>query len=249
MKEAVAGRRESTIEPTVFVALDVDEPQEAQAMAESLVGTGLGFKLGPRLMLREGASLVRGIAKHGPVFIDCKHLDIPSTMEAAIRAGFALGAQYSTIHALAGPEAMARLAKVEAELNEERAFRILTVTVLTSFSSETLPYALRGTDIGELALGLAKEAYAAGLKSFVCSPHEAARLRKAMPDAFLVTPGIRPTGSSKADQVRVETPSAAAQAGASALVVGRPILEASDRRLAALAIAKEFAENITRARI
>lgn len=248
MNDSMRGDLEPTIEPTVFVALDVDEPREAQAMAESLAGARLGFKLGPRLMLREGASLVRAISKHGPVFIDCKHLDIPSTMEAAIRASFDSGAQYSTIHALAGPEALARLAKVEAELNSERAFRILTVTVLTSFSPETLPFALRGKDIGELALGLANEAHAAGLKSFVCSPHEAARLRQAMPDAFLVTPGIRPAGSSKGDQVRIETPSAAARAGASALVVGRPILEAKDRRVTALAIAKEFTENITRAR-
>jgi orotidine-5'-phosphate decarboxylase len=229
-------------EPSIFVALDVDDAREAQAIAESLTGLGLGFKLGPRLMLREGAGLVRAIAKHGSVFIDCKHLDIPSTMEAAIRAGFDSGARYSTVHTMAGPEAMARLAKVEAELRKEREFRILAVTVLTSFSPQTLPFALHGRDIGDLVEGLAKETFAQGLRSFVCSPHEAARLKNAMPDAYLVTPGIRPAGSAKGDQVRIETPAAAAHAGASALVVGRPILEASDRRVAALAIAKEFKE-------
>lgn len=231
-------------EPSVFVALDVDDTREAQAIAESLTGTGVGFKLGPRLMLREGAKLVREIAKHGSVFIDCKHLDIPSTMEAAIRAGFDCGANYSTIHAMSGPEALARMAKVEAELNRERVFRILTVTVLTSFSSETLPFQLRGHDIGKLVEGFAQDAYqeGRGLKSFVCSPHEASRLKTLIPDAFLVTPGIRPLGSAKGDQVRIETPALAAKAGASALVVGRPILEASDRREAALAIAQEFAD-------
>lgn len=231
-----------TGEPCVFLALDLDDAREAQAIAESLSGTGLGFKLGPRLMLREGAALVRTIAKHGPVFIDCKHLDIPSTMEAAVRAAFDSGAQYSTIHAMAGPEALARMGKLETELAKERLFRILTVTVLTSFSSETLPFGLRGQDIGELVEGFAKDAAAGGLKSFVCSPHEATRLKNAIPGAFLVTPGIRPAGSAKGDQVRIETPKLAAEAGASALVVGRPILEARDRRAMALSIDQEFRE-------
>lgn len=235
-------------DPSVFLALDVDDAREAEGIAESLTATGLGFKLGPRLMLREGAKLVRAIAKHGPVFIDCKHLDIPSTMEAAIRAGFDCGATYSTIHAMSGPEALARMAKVEAELNRERAFRVLTVTVLTSFASETLPFQLRGHDVGALVEGFARDAYQGGLKSFVCSPHEASRLKALMPDAFLVTPGIRPVGSAKGDQVRIETPAQAAKAGASALVVGRPILEAQDRRAMALAIAAEFEAEVDAAR-
>ena len=227
-------------EPTVFVALDLDRPSEAEAIAESLAGTGLGFKIGPRLMLRDGARLVKAISKHGSVFVDCKHLDIPSTMEAAVRTSFELGATYTTIHALSGPEALRRMAVVEAELVKERRFRVLTVTVLTSFASETLPFKMRGENVGDLVEGLARDAYASGIRSFVCSPHEAARLKKIMPESFLVTPGIRPAGSAKGDQVRIETPSAARAAGASALVVGRPILEASDRRAAALQIAHEF---------
>lgn len=229
-------------EPGVFLALDVDDAAEAEAIAASLSQTGLGFKLGPRLMMRDGEKLVRSIAKHGAVFVDCKHLDIPSTMEAAVRTAFDCGAQYTTIHAMAGPAALAKMAKLEAELNRERRFRILTVTVLTSFASETLPYGLRGSNIGDLVEGFAKEASDVGLKSFVCSPHEAPRLKKLIPDAFLVTPGIRPAGSAQQDQVRIETPALAAKAGASALVVGRPILEAKDRRSVALLIAKEFSD-------
>jgi orotidine-5'-phosphate decarboxylase len=234
-------------EPVIFVALDVDQPNEARAIAEDLSGLGLGFKLGPRLMYREGASIVRDIARHGSVFIDCKHLDIPSTMESAVRTAFDAGASYATIHALAGPQALAQMAKLEAELRQERAFRILNVTILTSFAPETLPFGLRpdaakasGDRIGHLVDGLAQDAYATGLKSFVCSPHEAALLRGRFPDAFLVTPGIRPAGSDVGDQVRVQTPARAAQAGASALVVGRPILAASHRRDAAQAIQAEF---------
>lgn len=231
-------------DPAVFLPLDLDNATEAERIAESLSNIGLGFKLGPRLMLREGGKLVRAIAKYGPVFIDCKHLDIPSTMLAAVRAGFETGAQYTTIHAMSGPLAVSQMAEFERELTRERHFRVLTVTVLTSFASETLPFGLRGNDIPKLVEGLASDAFAAGkgLKSFVCSPHEAASLRKMIPDAFLVTPGIRPAGFIKDDQVRIQTPAAAARAGASALVVGRPILEAKDRRATAISIIKEFSE-------
>lgn len=228
----------SDFDPKLFVALDVDTAKDAERIAESLGGLGLGFKLGPRLMLRDGARLVREIGRHGAVFIDCKHLDIPSTMESAVRAGFDLGAQYTTIHALAGPVALKQMAKVETELKASRHIRILTVTVLTSFSSDTLPFGLRGRDVGDLVEGLAVDS--GGLQSFVCSPHEATRLRRVLPNSFLVTPGVRPQGTSHGDQVRVETPMAAAQAGASALVVGRPILEATQPREAAQKIVDEF---------
>ncbi len=235
---------EAKLEPKVFVALDLDDPAEAVPIAESLSGIGLGFKLGPRLILREGAALIQKIAKHGAVFVDCKHFDIPSTMEAAIRTAFDAGADYSTIHALSGPKALALMAKVELELNRVRPFRVLTVTVLTSFEKETLPVHLRGHEIDALVEALAKEARNEGLKSFVCSPLEAARLKKVIPDSYLVTPGIRPSGSSRGDQVRIETPASAAKAGASALVVGRPILEARDRREMALQILNEFSERV-----
>lgn len=229
-------------DPKVFVALDLDQPAEAEAIAESLSGLSLGFKLGPRLILREGANLIKRISRHGSVFVDCKHFDIPSTMESAVRTAFDAGAEFTTVHALAGPKALALMAKVEGELRQERHFRVLTVTVLTSFSSDSLPIHLRGHDIESLVAGLAEEAYKEGIKSFVCSPLEAPRLRSLLPDSFLVTPGIRPSGSSVGDQVRVETPQAAAKAGASALVVGRPIIEARDRRQMALQILNEFSE-------
>lgn len=230
-------------EPSLFVALDVDDPREAEAIADSLSGSGVGFKLGPRLLLREGSALIRSIAKHGPVFVDCKHLDIPSTMEAAVATAFDAGARYTTVHALAGPEALAKMAKIEEQVNVRGGSgrsRVLVVTVLTSFAPNTLPFRLRGADIGELVEGLAKEARSQGVTSFVCSPHEAARLRNSIPDSFLVTPGIRPTGSSSQDQVRIETPARAAQAGASAMVVGRPVLESKNRHQTALAIMQEF---------
>lgn len=228
-------------DPKLFVALDLDQPREAVAIAENLSGLGLGFKLGPRLMLREGMGLVRSIAKHGAVFVDCKHFDIPSTMSSAVRAAFEAGASYSTIHTLAGPQALSKMAELESELNRERAFRILAVTVLTSFSQDSLPIHLKETRIEKLVESLAGESRANGIKSFVCSPHEAQRLKAAFPDCFLVTPGIRPIGTQSGDQVRIETPQAARLAGSDALVVGRPILEAVDRRAMAQQILAEFA--------
>lgn len=236
----MSGTLVKSLEPKVFVALDLDQPREAEAIAENLSGLGLGFKLGPRLMLREGMALVRSIAQHGQVFVDCKHFDIPSTMESAVRAAFDAGASFSTIHTLAGPQALKKMAEVEAELNRERAFRVLAVTILTSFSQDSLPIHLKETKIENLVEALAKESRSNGIKSFVCSPHEAKRLRDAIPDSFLVTPGIRPEGSSTGDQVRIETPKAAKLAGSSALVVGRPILEASDRRAMAEKILADF---------
>lgn len=164
-------------EPRLFLALDVDDVAHAERLAESLRDTGIGMKLGPRLMMREGRRLVALMAKHSPVFVDCKHFDIPSTMEAAVRTAFDTGAQYTTIHALAGPEALAKMATLEAELQRERPFRILCVTVLTSFSDNTLPFGLRDRNLERLVEGLADEAYASGLKSFVCSSREAARMR------------------------------------------------------------------------
>lgn len=227
-------------EPKLFVALDIDDRDEAVKIAEELSGLGLGFKLGPRLMLRDGEELVREVARHGAVFVDCKHFDIPSTMEAAIRTAFSAGATYSTIHTLAGPAALKKMAMVEAELNQKRHFRVLAVTVLTSFAQDTLPIHLKETDISKLVLKLAEESFASGIKSFVCSPDEAKLLRERLPESFLVTPGIRPEGSAKGDQVRVQTPRLAHASGSSALVVGRPILQATNRREAAQQILTDF---------
>ena len=224
-------------EPAIFVALDFDDPKRAEALAEKLSGHGFGFKLGPRLMLREGASLVRSIARHGDVFVDCKHLDIPTTMVAAVRAAFESGARYSTIHASCGPKAIQALKPLTQEFPGHR---ILAVTVLTSFEPETLPFAWKGKLIPDLVSGLAQECADQGHRAFVCSPHEVKSLKQMIPDGYFVTPGVRPAGGDKGDQVRIETPAQAALNGASSLVVGRPILEAIDPLGFALQMQKEF---------
>lgn len=216
----------------IIAALDVDSAEECLRLAD-LLGSKVGaLKLGPRLIVRYGAELVKTVAAKAPVFVDNKYLDIPNTMESAIRATFAAGATLATIHAWSGSEALSRLAKVEAELNRQRPFKILVVTVLTSFSKDTLPPSLQSVSIAEQVSDLARFASGCGLNGLVCSPHEVALQRAQLPEVFLVTPGVRLPTDELGDQKRVETPAEAMRLGASALVIGRPIVEAKDPVLA-----------------
>lgn len=224
----------------LFVALDLDSDVEALKIVELTAAYVGGFKVGPRLVVRYGPPLLKEIAARAPLFIDNKYFDIPNTMEAAVQASFDTGASYTTIHAQAGREALTRLAKLETSLNQTRPFKILAVTVLTSFSAETLPDVLRPMAIPEMVQDLAKLVIDCGLSGLVCSPEEVASLRKAFPQAFLLTPGIRMAGADIGDQKRVADPLTALKNGSSALVVGRPICEAENPAQAA----KQYADVI-----
>lgn len=211
-----------------MLALDVDSREECAHFAK-LLGYQVGaIKLGPRLVLRYGATLIQELSSIAPIFVDCKFLDIPSTMDAAIRAAHEAGASFATVHAWAGPEALALLAQTENELNEKRAFRILVVSVLTSFHQQNLPPPMKDFAIADQVKSLAKMASEVGMKSFVCSPHEVKSLRDGHPERFLVTPGVRMPGDDAGDQMRVMTPRQALNEGSSALVVGRSLLKAKD---------------------
>jgi len=212
----------------LMLALDVDDAEKAVQLVRRLEGKLGAIKVGPRLVIRYGADMVGKLARSAPVFVDNKYLDIPNTMEAAVRATFDAGATFTTVHAWAGREALARLAKVEAELSARRPFKILVVTILTSFNEETLPPGLTRESIATHVSALADLALESGLTGIVCSPHEAAALRAKSHEAFLVVPGVRLPTDAAGDQKRVETPEAAIRQGASALVVGRPIYEAVD---------------------
>lgn len=227
------GTQSGLLKNPLILALDVDSAEEALAVAKKLEGMLGAIKIGPRLCMRYGADLVAKLAGFAPVFVDNKYLDIPSTMEAAVRASFAAGATLATVHAWAGREALTRLAQVEAELANQRPFQILNVTILTSFLPETLPPGLAGLPIAEHVTALAEMVFSVGLTGLVCSPFEAQALRARAANAFLVTPGIRLAGDAAGDQKRIETPESAMRAGASAIVVGRPILTAPDPRVAA----------------
>ncbi len=210
----------------LIVALDVDTDQEALKLAQDLQDVVGGFKVGPRLCLRYGFDFVRKLSQLGPVFMDNKHFDIPSTMESAVRASFDAGASLVTVHALSGREALQLMAKVEKELNQIRPFRILAVTILTSWDQQSLPENMQSKPIAEHVLDLAKMVFESGVSGIVCSAHELELLKNI--DLYKVTPGIRFELEAVLDQKRVMGPRDAIKAGSSALVVGRPIIAAKN---------------------
>jgi len=216
----------------LILALDVDTKTESLKILTE-VGDLIGaVKLGPRLIYRYGAEFISEVARVAPVFVDNKYFDIPSTMVSAVRASFESGATLVTVHALAGTAALSELYLLETELNKIRPFKVLAVTLLTSWDQSIMPASFHSWPIENHVKILAGEVYRSGLSGLVCSGHELEYLN--YPDMFIVTPGIRFVSDSKAiqfeDQKRVVTPEQALKAGASALVIGRPILQALNPR-------------------
>ena len=224
----------------IFLALDVDSNKQAVELAKKTAEYVGGFKIGPRLSMKYGEKLVSQLADLAPVFVDNKYYDIPSTMEASVRASFDAGASFCTIHAQSGPEALRRMAAVEAELNDVRPFKILCVTILTSFDQGSLPVTQKTNPIPEQVMALIEQCRSCGLNSFVCSAEEVENIKKRFPDTYLVTPGIRLPEDAADDQKRVMGPKMAIDLGADALVVGRPITKAENPALAA----KKFFESL-----
>ena len=219
----------------LILALDVDSKDEAMKILSQVGDLIGGVKLGPRLVYRYGAELVTEMAKISPVFVDNKYFDIPSTMVAAVRASFEAGATLVTVHALSGAEALKELHKLELELNQIRPFKILAVTILTSWDQSSMPASFQNWPVENHVKSLAQEVYNSGLRGLVCSGHELEYLN--YPDMFKVTPGIRLSpdqsdnkDNKSEDQKRIMTPMQAIKAGASALVIGRPILQAHNPR-------------------
>ena len=179
-----------------------------------------------------------------PVFLDLKLHDIPETVERAVARACALGARMVTVHASGGP-AMLRRA-VERAKREASGLEVVAVTVLTSLDESDLAAMGMHAEVGAQVERLARLAWAEGVRSFVCSPHEAARLRASLgPEATLVTPGVRAARATGADdQKRTMTAGEAIAAGANWVVVGRPIRDAADP----LAAARELEREVNDAR-
>ncbi|WP_413577429.1 orotidine-5'-phosphate decarboxylase [Bdellovibrio sp. HCB290] len=215
----------------VILALDVDTRDQALRIADQVGDIIGGIKVGPRLCLRYGLEFVQELSQRAPIFMDNKHFDIPSTMEAAVRASFDAGASLVTVHALSGAEALKRVAAVEAELNKQRPFKVLAVTILTSWDQNSLPSVMKPQSISQHVTELASLVQNSGINGVVCSPHELDLLQNR--GLYLVTPGIRFSMNDSGDQKRIMGPQEALEKGASALVVGRPILEAKDIKQAA----------------
>ena len=212
----------------VYVALDLDEEEKVLSLAQEISPYVEGFKIGPRIGLKNGSSIISKLKSYGKVFLDFKFFDIPSTMLSSVQTAFDLGVDMLTVHALAGEESLKQLAELEARLKMQRDFRILGVTIITSFSSENLPPLMRTRSLFSHVESLSDLVIKSGLNGLVCSGSEVAHLRKKYPNAYLLTPGIRFNLDSVQDQKRVFTPQKAIEAGASALVIGRSIYKAAD---------------------
>jgi orotidine-5'-phosphate decarboxylase len=224
----------------VIVAIDVPTLDRARALAVAVRESVGMIKVGLELFVEAGpAALALGREIERPVFLDLKLHDIPETVDRAVARAAALGAKMLTVHA-GGGRAMLRRA-VERADKEGAGLSITAVTVLTSLDAKDLGDAGVGDSVAEHVERLARLAWGEGVRSFVCSPHEAALLRRVLgPEATLVTPGVRGADAAPADdQKRTMSAGEAVTAGASWVVVGRPIRDAADPAAAARAIARE----------
>jgi orotidine-5'-phosphate decarboxylase len=223
----------------LLVALDVDTGDRALTLAKSLRGLAGGFKVGSRLFTAEGPSIVRALVERGDkVFLDLKFHDIPNTVAGAIESASALGVWMANVHAAGGSDMMRAAADAAARARTRPI--VIAVTVLTSMTEATLDETGVLLAPLEQATKLAALAQEAGLDGVVASPLEIAAIRRRCGDRFtIVSPGIRGAGApgSKDDQARTLGPAEAIAAGASYIVVGRPIIAAPDPRAAAQAIA------------
>jgi len=222
----------------IIVALDVPSAEQALKLAEQVAPAVGAFKIGKELFVSAGPDIVKRVRATGAsVFLDLKFHDIPNTVAKAVAAAVRLDVQMLTIHTSGGAEMMAaaeQSAQATAKQLGNPAPLVLGVTVLTSSNNQTLAEIGCEPDTEKQVTRLAELAVKAGLRGLVCSPLEIVALRKILPASIqLVTPGIR-TGAEKADdQKRTLSPREAMQAGASWLVVGRPIYAAPNPRAAA----------------
>lgn len=221
----------------LVVALDVPTLGEARELAQRLAGEVGWFKVGLELFAAHGPEAVLAIREHGPVFLDAKLHDIPTTVERAARRIAELGVGLLTVHAAGGA------AMVAAAIEGLGATgRILAVTVLTSMSDDDLA-SVNLPPASEQVPALARLAVGAGARGLVCAPADLTSVRAEVGESVLVvTPGIRPAAAAPDDHARAATPQAAVRDGADLLVVGRPITGADDPLAAARAIAQQLTD-------
>ena len=220
----------------LIVALDVSSAAAAQKIVAAVGDSAFCYKVGMQLYTAEGPRAVRDLVASGRrVFLDLKYHDIPNTVAAAVREAAGLGVSMLTVHASGGGKMMR--AATEAARTANAALMVLAVTVLTSLDDNDLDKLGIHGRVQDQVLRLAALALADGCHGVVASAQEASALRSELEGDFaIVTPGVRPAGSEPGDQARVVTPAEAIAAGATHIVVGRPITAATDPASEARAI-------------
>ena len=228
----------------IIIAMDCDR-ETALDLAQKLEGKAVWVKVGMTLFYRYGPSIVDDMRARGlRVFLDLKLHDIPFQIHGAALSASLTGADILSIHGLGGAsmiaEGRAGVEEAQAIRGGERT-RLVAISVLTSMDQEALASIGVESPVEQEVARLASLAVGAGSDGIVCSPQEAATMRELLgPEALIVTPGIRPAGADVGDQKRISTPAAAIEAGASKLVIGRPITAADDPVAAFDAIVDEL---------
>lgn len=216
----------------VIVALDCDI-DEAFDLADALQGKATWLKVGMTLFYANGPAIVYALKERGfKVFLDLKFHDIPHQVEGAAASATQNGADMITMHTVGGLDMMRSAQKGAEKAASDFNFDVpitLGITVLTSMDKQALEEIGISRDVSDQVCVLAGDAQRAGISGVVASPQEASMLRELMgPDAYIVTPGVRPIGSEKGDQSRIATPAEALANGASHIVIGRPITQAKN---------------------
>ena len=233
------------VKDKLIAALDFHTKEDALSLVEKLGDNVVFYKVGMELFYSVGSSIIEELKKRDKkIFLDLKLHDIPNTVAQGLCSLLHQGADIMTIHGSGGYTMMKTAVdtvRKEAERLGVKAPKIIAITVLTSINEDDWHGLGQNMPIKEQVVRLAKLAKSAGLDGVVASPQEAKLIREACGEDFMiVTPGVRPAGSSLDDQSRVATPAKALQDGASHLVIGRPIRAAKDPALAAKNILEEM---------
>jgi orotidine-5'-phosphate decarboxylase len=228
----------------LIVALDVPSAAHARQVVQTIGEAAITYKIGKQLFTAEGPQVVRDLVSSGrKVFLDLKFHDIPNTVAGAVKSAAELGVNMMSVHASGG----SRMLRAAVEAASQSAARptVLAVTVLTSLSDSDLAEVGIAGNVATQVLRLGALARNTGCEGLVASAQEARELRRELGKGFaIVTPGIRPAGSASGDQARVVTPRDAIAAGATYLVVGRPILDAPDPAKAADGIVQDIEQSV-----
>ncbi len=233
----------AAVAPRVVVALDYPSAEQALAFADTVTPELCRLKVGKELFTRAGPAVVQALVQRGvDVFLDLKYHDIPNTVAGAVHAAADLGVWMLNVHALGGPRMLEAAAEARDSARDD--MLLIGVTMLTSMDESQLRAIGLPASPAEQVTRLAQLSAAHGMDGVVCSAREVTEMAPRLPGDFVyVTPGIRPAGSDVADQRRILSPREAVQAGATYLVIGRPITQSADPRQTLLTINDEIADS------